>query len=90
VSVIAGVGHQHLVAADGDVGANLEVSPAQPVLDLHVALPDPVLDPVGPRDLGQAWGPGGGCHSRAGRRPGQVGEQTLGGLVRQGGAPGRR
>src|SRR6266566_4413014 len=33
---------QHLVPADGDVGADLEVGPAQLVLDLLVALPGPV------------------------------------------------
>jgi hypothetical protein len=45
---------QGLVAADGDVGADLEVGPAQFVLDLLAALPGPVPDPVDPHDLGQA------------------------------------
>src|SRR6266705_7179936 len=39
---------QGLVAADGDVGADLEVGPAQFVLDLFVALLDPVADAVDP------------------------------------------
>src|SRR5262249_43600390 len=45
---------QGLVAADRDVGADLEVGPAQLVLDLLVALLDPVPDAVDPRDLSQA------------------------------------
>ena len=47
---------QHLVAADGDVGADLEISPAQLVLDLLVTLLDPVADGVDPGDLGQGGG----------------------------------
>src|SRR2546430_4098297 len=39
---------QHLVPADGDVGGDLEVGPAQPVLDLLVALSGPVPDPLDP------------------------------------------
>ena len=35
---------QGLVAADRDVGADLEISPAQLGLDLLVALPGPVPD----------------------------------------------
>ncbi len=45
---------QHLVTADREVGADLEVSPAQLVLDLLIPLLDPVPDPVDPHDLGQA------------------------------------
>src|SRR6266536_3581579 len=47
---------QHLVAADGDVGADLEVGPAELVLDLLVRLLHPVPQPVDPHDLGQARG----------------------------------
>jgi hypothetical protein len=47
---------QHLVAADRDVGADLEIGPAQLVLDLLVKLLDPVPDAVDPRDLGQVRG----------------------------------
>ena len=71
--------------ADREVGADLEVGPAQLVLDLLVALLDPVADRVDPHDLGQ---PGG--RVRAVRLPGaagtgQVRDQVPGGLVRQGG-----
>src|SRR5882762_3390752 len=52
---------QGLVAADRDFGADLEVGPAQLVLDLLVALLDPVPDAVQAHDLGQA-----------GSRPGAV------------------
>ncbi len=45
---------QGLVSADGDIVADLEVGPAQLVLDLLVALPDPVPDAVDPHDLCQA------------------------------------
>src|SRR5262249_55942087 len=45
---------QGLVAADRDIGADLEVGPAQLVFDLFVALLDPVPDAVDPHDLGQA------------------------------------
>jgi len=44
---------QHLVAADRDIGADLEVGPAQLVLDLLAALLNPVPDAVDPGDLGQ-------------------------------------
>src|SRR5207248_4382882 len=47
---------QHLVAADGEVGADLEVGPAELVLDLLVALLGPVADAIDPHDLGQAGG----------------------------------
>jgi hypothetical protein len=47
---------QGLVAADGDVGADLEVGPAQLVFDLFAALLDPVPDAVDRHDLGQAGG----------------------------------
>ena len=58
-----------LVPADRGVRVDLEVSPAQFVLDLPVALPGPVPDPVDPRDLGQSR-PGAGRLPGAGRRPG--------------------
>ena len=61
---------QGLVAADRGVGADLEVGPAQLVLDLLVALLDPVPDAVDPGDLGQVSRPGAGCRPRAGRRAG--------------------
>ena len=57
-------GDQDLVAADGDVGADLEVGPAQLILDLFVALLGPVPDPVGPHDLLKARG---GCGLPASR-----------------------
>src|SRR5215471_13775980 len=41
---------QGLVAADGGVGADLEVGPAELVFDLFVALPGPVPDAVDPHD----------------------------------------
>src|SRR5512146_99905 len=44
-------GHQQLVAADRGIGADLEVGPAEFVLDLLVALLDPVAAPVDPHDL---------------------------------------
>src|SRR5213078_5381486 len=44
---------QGLVAADREIGADLEVGPAQLVLDLLVALLGPVPDAVDPGDLGQ-------------------------------------
>ena len=46
-------GDQHLVAADRSIGADLEVGPAQLVLDLLITLLDPVPDLVDPHDLGQ-------------------------------------
>src|SRR5205814_3186533 len=58
---------QHLVAADRDVGADLEVGPAELVLDLLVALLDPVADRVQAHDLGQAGrGERGAARRRAG------------------------
>jgi hypothetical protein len=45
-----------LVAADRDIGADLEIGPAQLVLDLLIALLDPVPDAVDPHDLSQACG----------------------------------
>src|SRR5437764_13828342 len=42
---------QGLVAADGGIGADLEVGPAQLVLGLPVALLNPVPDARGPADL---------------------------------------
>jgi hypothetical protein len=47
---------QSLVAADRDIGADLEVGPAQLVFDLLVALLDPVAGRVEAHDLGQAGG----------------------------------
>ncbi len=47
---------RRLVAADRDIGADLEVGPAQLVLNLLVALLDPVADAVDPGDLGQVRG----------------------------------
>src|SRR5277367_1096407 len=75
---------QGLVAADGDVGADLEVGPAQLVLDLLVALLDPVADPVDPHDLGQAGGRVRAAGLARAAGPGQVRGQVPGGLVRQG------
>jgi len=49
-------GDQGLVAADGDIGADLEAGPARLVLDLLVGLPGPVPDAVDPHDLGRAGG----------------------------------
>jgi hypothetical protein len=43
---------QGLVAADRDVGADLEVGLAQLVFDLRVTLLGPVPDAVDPHDLG--------------------------------------
>src|SRR5258708_3497978 len=77
-------GDQHLVAADGDVGADLEVGPAQLVLDLFVALLGPVPGAVDPHDLLKARGRmRAACLARA-AGAGQVGGQVPGGLVRQG------
>src|SRR5215467_1851104 len=47
---------QGLVAADREVGADLEIGPAQLVFDLLVALLYPVADRVQAHDLGQAGG----------------------------------
>lgn len=46
-------GDQGLVAADGEVGADLELGPAEFVVDLLVALFDPVLQAVEPDELGR-------------------------------------
>src|SRR5207302_7552797 len=75
---------QGLVAADREIGADLEVGPAQLVFDLLVALLDPVPDAVDPGDLGQA-----GCRVRAtglagAAGTGPVGEPAPGGLGRPG------
>jgi hypothetical protein len=63
---------QDLVAADRDVRADLEVGPAQVVLDLLVALLDPVADRVDPGDLSQA-----GRRVRAARLAGAAGAGRL-------------
>ena len=42
------------MAADGTVGADLEVGPAEFILNLLVALLDPVPQPVEPHDLRQS------------------------------------
>src|SRR5215469_2769445 len=47
---------QGLVAADREVGADLETGPARLVFDLLAALLDPGADRVDPHDLGQAGG----------------------------------
>ena len=44
------------MAADGAVGADLEVGPAECVLDLFVPLLYPVAEPVQAHDLGQGGG----------------------------------
>jgi hypothetical protein len=67
------------VAADGGVGADLEVGPAEFVLDLLVALLDPVADAVDPRDLGQSGGRVRAVCLAGTAGPGQVGDQALGG-----------
>src|SRR4051812_21616440 len=48
-----GAVHEGLVAADRGRGADLEVGPAEFVLDLFVALLDPVPDPVEAYHFGQ-------------------------------------
>ncbi len=48
--------HERLVAADCCVGADLEVGPAEFVLDLFVALLDPVPRAVETDELGQVGG----------------------------------
>jgi hypothetical protein len=45
---------QDLVAADRDIGTDLEIGPAQLILHLLAALLDPVPDPVDPGNLSQA------------------------------------
>lgn len=44
------------MAADGGVGADLKVGSAEFVLDLFVALLDPVPQPVDPYHLGEVGG----------------------------------
>src|SRR5213596_806066 len=74
---------QGLVAADREIGADLEVGPAQLVFDLLVALLDPVADRVQAHDLGQAGSRMiAVCLARA-ARAGQVGDQVPGRLARQ-------
>ncbi|WP_406733101.1 transposase [Streptomyces sp. NBC_01794] len=80
--------HVHFTPTGSGVGADLEVGPAEFVLDLFVALLDPVPDAVDPHYFGQV-----GCRVRAVRLPwsagpGQVGGQIPGGL-RAAGWPGR-
>src|SRR6266496_2290557 len=58
--------HQLPVAADRAVGADLEVGPAQLVLDLLVALLDPVAQAVQAHDLGQVGRRERRCPPRAG------------------------
>src|SRR5207248_10717324 len=72
---------QGLVAADREVGADLEVGPAELVFDLLVALLDPVPDAVDPHDLGQVCGRvrAAGLARPAG--PGQVSNQVPGELI---------
>lgn len=74
---------QGLVATDGTGGADLEVGPAQFVLDLLVALLDPRPQAVETDDFGEVGGrvrAGGGVGCI---RVGQVGGQAPGGLLRQ-------
>lgn len=52
------------MAADGGIGADREVGPTQFVLDLLVALLDPVADAVDPHDLGEVGGRVGPSASR--------------------------
>jgi len=73
---------QGLVAADGDIGADLEIGPAQLVLDLLITLLDPVPDPVDPPVM-LAGGAGSAASSfSAGARSLEVvGEQQAAGPV---------
>lgn len=73
-------GDQGLVTADRGVGTHLEVGPPEFVLDLLVALFDPVSDSVDPYDFVQVGGGFGavGLAGAAGAR--QVGRQVPGGL----------
>ncbi len=75
---------QHLVPADRDIGADLEVGPAQLVLDLLVALLHPVPQAVDPHHLGQGCGRVRAVRLLRAAGAGQVGDQVPGGLVRQG------
>ena len=74
----------YLVAADRDVGADLEIGPAQLVLDLLIRLLHPVPQPVDPGDLIQARGRSRAVLLARAAWPGQVRDQVPGGLVRQG------
>ena len=76
------------MAADGSVGADLEVGPAEFVLDLFVALLDPVPQPVDPHDLGEVGGQVGRVGDARGVGSGQTGGQIPGCLRRQGGRVG--
>ncbi len=83
-----GAADQGLVAADGAVRADLEVGPAEFVLDLFVALLDPWPQAVEADDLGEFGrrvraGGGVGCVG-----VGQVGGQVPGCLLRQAGRVG--
>ena len=49
-------GDQGLMAADRDIGADLEISPAQLVLDLLIPLLGPVPDAVDPHHFSQVRG----------------------------------
>ena len=75
--------HQRPVPADGPVGADLEVGPAELAFDLLVALLDPVAQPVQAHDLGQV-----GRLGAAAGGSGQVGQQVPG-AVRRAAWPGR-
>ncbi len=79
---------QGLVPADRDIGADLEIGPAQLVFDLLVALLDPVADRVYPHDLGQARGRVRTVWLARAAGPGQVRDQVPGGLGRQSGRVG--
>ena len=71
---------QGLVTVGGPLGADLEVGPAELVLDLFAALLDPWPQPVQPDDLGEVGRrvrTGGGMR---GVGMGQVGGQVPGGL----------
>src|ERR1700683_5518387 len=64
---------QGLVAADRDIGADLEIGPAQLVLDLLVTLLAPVPGGVDPGDLGQVRRRVNAAGLARPARPGQVG-----------------
>lgn len=73
-------GNQGLVAAYGGVGADLEVGPSEFVLDLFVALLDPVSNAVDPDDFVQVSGGFGTVGLAGAAGAGQVGGQVPGGL----------
>ncbi len=73
-------GDQGLVAADRGVGTDLEVGPPESVLDLLVALFDPVSDAVDPYDFVQVGGGFGAVGLAGAAGAGQVGGQVPGGL----------